>query len=824
MHTSLRDFRYAARQLSKSPGFSLTVMLTLALGIGATTAIFSLVEAILLRPLPFASPDRLVMLGEHIGGSPRTAVTARDIGSYTRQSSAFASLGGFAAFTYELSGNETPEQIEAGRFNASVFTTLGVQPELGRVFTGQEEDAHQLVVVISYRLWLNRFHRDPHILGKSIVLDRKTYSIIGVMPRSFEFPLGRGTLHPIQLWVPLSFTPEQLSERDAGNFRYQMVARLKDGVTIRQAAEDADRVSRQIMLNYPATMSAIHIRGDVTPLRDFFMADMRPVLRTLFLAVCTVLLVACVNVAGLLLVRSIGRRRDFAVRLALGARPSAIVRESIFEGLLLSGGGALLGIAFVAVAIRSAPHILPQSMPRIDAIAVDPVVAAFAVLLALATGALCSLAPALSALRTNLTYSLKEGSKSASGTSSHAWLRSAFVVVEIAAALVLLNTCGALIRSYEKMLAVDPGFRADHLLVAGYQLPLAQYATAGSAYAFNRAVLEKLDGRPGVVAAGIGNTIPASGLIGGAAYTVEGVPENQWKLKFAMFFVVDGDYFGAMGIPVLDGRTFTPDDRAGTPLVIVVNESMAKHCWPGQRAIGRRMHVGNPKKDSPWATVVGIVADTKGAGRDEPGTDQWYVPQRQPTTLYGNDYKETLTGSSGGFIVIRSTFPPEQMTGTLRSTVAEVDPRLALDSVQPMSEVIASVEAPRRFNTDLISAFALGALLLAITGIYAVVAFSVSMRTQEISIRLALGAGRVNIARLVLVSGFRLGLMGCGLGVLGSWGAARLVQSFLFGVTATDPLIYLISIVIILIMVVAASALPAARAASSDPIDALRSA
>jgi putative ABC transport system permease protein len=823
MHTSLRDFRYAARQLSKSPGFSLTVMLTLALGIGATTAIFSLVEAILLRPLPFASPDRLVMLGEHIGGSPRTAVTARDIGSYTRQSSAFSSLGGFATFSYELSGSETPEQIEAGRFNASVFTTLGVQPELGRVFTGQEEDAHQLVAVISYRLWLNRFHRDPHILGTSIVLDRKTYSIIGVMPRGFEFPLGRGTLHPIQLWVPLSFTPEQLSERDAGNFRYQMVARLKDGVTIREAAEDADRASRQIMQNYPATMSAIHIRGDVSRLRDFFMADMRPVLRTLFLAVCTVLLVACVNVAGLLLVRSIGRRRDFAVRLALGARSSAIVRESIFEGLLLSGGGALLGLVFVAVAVRSAPHILPQSMPRIEAIAVDPVVAGFAVLLAVATGALCSLAPALSALRTNLTDSLKEGSKTASGASSHAWLRSAFVVVEIAAALVLLNTCGALIRSYDKMLAVDPGFRPDHVLVAGFQLPLGQYATAASAYAFNRAVLEKLDGRPGVVAAGIGSTIPASGLIGGAAYTVEGVPENQWKLKFAMFFVVDGDYFRAMGIPLLDGRTFTPDDRAGMPLVIVVNESMAKHCWPGQRAIGRRMHVGNPKKDSPWATVVGVVADTKGAGRDEPGTDQWYVPQQQPTTLYGNDYKETLTGSSGGFIVIRSTFPPEQMTGTLRSTVAEIDPRLALDSIQPMSEVIANVEAPRRFNTDLISAFALGALLLAVTGIYAVVAFSVSIRTQEIAIRLALGARRANIARLVLVSGVRLGLMGCGLGVLGSWGAARLVQSFLFGVTATDPFIYLISIIIILIMVLAASALPAARAASSDPIDALRS-
>jgi putative ABC transport system permease protein len=822
MQTAFRDFRYAARQLSNSPGFSLTVVLTLALGIGATTAVFSLVEAILLRPLPFESPDRLVMLGEHIGDSPRTAVTARDIGSYTRQSSAFSSLGGFATFSYELSGRETPEQIDAGRFNASVFTTLGVQPQLGRVFTAQEEDAHQLVAVISDRLWQNRFHRDPHIAGTSIVLDRKTYSIIGVMPHSFEFPLGRGTLHPVQLWVPLSLPPEQLSEREAGNFRYQMVARLKDGVAIGQAAEDADRVSRQIMQNYPATMAAIHIRGDVTPLRDFFMADMRPILRTLFLAVSTVLLVACVNVAGLMLVRSIRRRRDFAVRLALGARPGAIVRESIFEALLLSGGGALLGLALVAVAVRSAPHILPQSMPRIDAISVDPVVAAFAVVLALATGVLCSLAPALSALRTNLTDSLKEGSKTSSGASSHAWLRSAFVVVEIAAALVLLNTCGALIRSYEKMLAVDPGFRPDHVLIAGYQLPLAQYATAGAAVAFNRAVLEKLDGKPGVEAAGIGNTIPASGLIGGAAYTVEGVPVNEWKLKFASFFVVDGDYFRAMGIPLLEGRTFTPDDRGDTPLVIVVNESMAKRCWPGLRAIGKRMHVGNPKKESPWATVVGIVADTKGGSRDGPSTDQWYSPQQQPTILFGNDYKDALTSSAGGFIVVRSTFPPEQMTRTLRAAVAEIDSRLALDPIQPMEEIVSGVEAQRRFNTNLISGFAVGALLLAITGIYAVVAFSVSMRAQEIAIRMALGAQRVSIARMILVSGARLGLAGCILGVLGSWGAAHLVQSFLFAATATDPVIYIIGIIIILTMVLIASAAPAARAASSDPVGALR--
>ena len=822
MQTFFRDIRNAARQLRKSPGFSLTVILALALGIGATTAIFSLVEGVLLRPLPFADPEHLVMLGEHIGSSPHTAVSARDVITYTRATSAFSALGGFATFTYELSGNDTPEQIDAGRFNASVFTTLGVQAQLGRVFTQQEEDGHQLLAVISDRLWQNRFHRDPHILGNSILLDRKTYTIIGVMPRSFEFPLGRGTLHPIQLWVPLSFMPEQLSDLEAGNFRYQMVARVRDGVTLRQSAEDAERVSRQIMENYPATMSAIHIRGDVTPLREFFMADMRPVLRTLFLAVATVLLVACFNVAGLMLVRSIRRRRDIAVRLALGARSGAIVRESVFEGLLLSGAGAVVGLALVATAIRSAPHLLPQSMPRVDAIAMDPAVAGFAILLALATGVLCSLAPAYSALRTNLTDSLKDGAKTTSGTASHGWLRSALVVVEIAAALVLLNTSAAFLRSYQKMLSVDPGFRPDHVLVAGYQLPLSQYPTATSAEAFNRGVMERLSARPGVAAAGIGNTIPASGLAGGASFTIEGEPESQWKLQFAMFFVIDGDYFGAMGIPLRDGRLFTDADRANTPQVIVVNESMAKHCWRGQRAVGKRMHVGNPKKGLPWATVVGVVADTKGASRDEPDGDQWYAPLQQPAILYGNDFRENLSNSAGGFLVLRSTFPPEQMVRTLHAIVAEVDPRLALEQIQSMDDVLANVEAPRRFNTDLISTFALGALLLAVTGIYAVVAFSVSMRTQEIAIRLAMGAQRGNILRMVILSGVRLGLAGCFLGVLGSWATARLVKSFLFGVSATEPLIYVSGVAIILVLVLLASMLPAARAASSDPIKALR--
>jgi putative ABC transport system permease protein len=823
MYAPTQSFRFAFRQMRKAPGFALTVVLTLALGIGATTAIFSLVEGILLRPLPFSDPDRLVLLGDHLRNGPNLPVTAREIGTYSNATGAFSSLGGYASVNYELSGGTAPEQIDAARLTAGVFSTLGVQPILGRVFTQQEEDGHQPFAVLSYALWLNRYHRDPRVLGSAIDLDRKSYTIIGVMPRSFEFPLQPGRLDQAQLWVPMSFTPEDLSDQSAGFWGYSMVARLKDGVTLTQAAQDAGRVAEQIMRDFPVSMSAIHIRGDVMLLREHEVADVRSLLRILFFAVSIVLLIACVNVAGLLLVRAIRHRREYAVRLALGAPASVIIRESLFEGLLISLAGGLLGLTFAAIAIRTTLHLLPESMPRVDSISMDASVVSFALLLALATGALCSLAPAFVALRTNLTESLKEGARTGTGSSSHSWLRSALVVSEIGIALVLLTVSGAFLRSFQKMRAVDPGFRPDHVLVAGYQLPLRQYSTDASADAFNHAIVERLASKPGIIAVGITNFLPASGLYRGAAYTIEGMPTESWKVQFSMFASTYGDYFHAMGIPLLDGRYFTEDDRADEPLVVIVNQSMARHCWPDQRPIGKRMHVGNPHKGLPWATVVGVVADTKIGSRDEPSADQWYFPVQQPAILYGSASTGKLPGPADGYIALRSALPPEQMTQTLRSTVAEIDPLLALQQVQTMNDVISNVEAPRRFNTSLITAFAIGALLLAITGIYAVVAFSVSLRTQEIAIRMALGAQRVGIARLVLISAAKLALVGCSLGLLGSLAISRLVKSFLFSVSATDPLVYIAAALTMMLIALLASALPATRAASVDPIDALRS-
>jgi len=827
MYAFTHDLRFAFRQLRKAPGVSLTVVLTLALGIGATTAMFSLIEGILLRPLPFKDPDRLVLVGDHLGTSPSISVTAPEIEMYSKATNAFSSLGGYLFADYEVSGSATPEEVHGARFTAGVFSTLDVGPILGRVFTSQEDDAHEPVAVISYALWMNRYHRDPHVLGSSIVLDRKAYSIIGVMPRSFEFPLVDGHLDQAQIWVPMSLTPEERSGANEGFWGYHMVARVNDGLTLTQAAQDTDRVAQQIMRQFPARMSAIHIRGDVTMLREDAVAEVRPLLRTLLLAVSIVLLIACVNVAGLLLVRAIRRQREYAVRLALGARAQVLLRGSVFEGVLLSLTGGLLGLAFAAMAIRTALQLLPESMPRVNSVSIDATVAGFALLLAMITGALCSVAPAFAALRTNLTENLKEGMRSGTGSSSHSWLRSALVVSEIAIALTLLTISGAFLRSFQKMRAVDPGFRPNHVLVASYQLPLQQYSTNASVDSFNQAVIDKLSSKPGVVTAGLTNALPATDFIAKAAYTIEGEPAANWKLKFAMFAITDGDYFRAMSIPLVDGRYFTDDDRSNSPLVVIVNQSMAAHCWPGQRTVGRRMHVGNPQKGLPWATVVGVVADTKMGSRDEPSDDQWYTPARQPATLFGSDNVSKSSGkrteSAGGYITLRSAMPPEQMIQTLRSTVAEIDPLLALQQMQPMDAVISNVEAPRRFNTDLITAFAMGALLLAITGIYAVVAFSVSLRTQEIAVRMALGAQRNGIARLVLISSARLALVGCGIGVLGALAVSRLVSSFLFDVSATDPMIYAAGVLIMMLLALLASALPAMRAASAEPMAALRS-
>ncbi len=821
------DIRYAMRQLRQSPGFTLTAVLTLAFGIGATTAIFSIVEGVLLRPLPFPEQDRLVLFGdmpEGVGaafiGAP--SATAPAVRIYARDTHVFSGLGGFQQSGYELSGLGEPAQISAARLTASVFPALGVSPLIGRTFTQQEDEGSQQVAVISYQMWRSRFHGDAHILGQKVLLDRKPYEIIGVMPREFEFPLVPGQLNRSELWVPMSFTQGELVN-GVGSWNYGMVGRFKPGVTSAQALQDAQPAVHEIMGNFPPAMGNLRIHAVVQPLSEATVAQARPLVRTLFLAVVVVLFIACANLAGLLLVRVIRRRREISVRLALGASGAAVLRQSLVEALVLSVGGGLLGLALASVVLRVGVSILPESLPRVSAISLDWKVAGFALLLAVLTGLLCGLIPAFAASRTDVNEALKEGGRTGSAAGGHARLRSALVVAELAVALVLLTASGLLLRSFEKIRSVDLGFRTDHTLTAFYGLPHQQYSTQAAVDAFDSALLTKLRQLPGVQAVGITDLMPDSGGNSSCVFVPEGyVPPKGAGLILAWPPQLMGDYFRAAGIPLLRGRDFTEADRADSPLVVIVNRTLAERYWPGQDPIGKRMKIGVAETPNPWMTVVGEIADIKETSADANTLNQFYTPASQFKVAIGSFAPPDMLSGNYGSIALRSQLPPEQMADSLRAVVRSIDPQLPLVHVESMERVVEEGQASRRFSTALITSFAAAAVLLALLGIYSVIAFSAALRTHELAIRLALGSQRSSVMRLVLVSGAKLGLAGCGIGAIAAVFATRLLRSMLFQVDPLDPLVLVLATISIFLLALAASVVPARRAASIEPMQALR--
>jgi putative ABC transport system permease protein len=827
MHLVFLDLKFVFRQLRKSLGFTATAVLMLAFGIGATTAIFSIVEGVLLRPLPFPNSDRLVVLsdrlqGADVGGNGEAGVTAPDIRAYMRDTHSFQSLGGVGFSAYELSGIGEPAQVNASRLSARVFSALEVAPLLGRTFTAQEDEQSQQVAVLSYATWKSRFNGNPHILGSKILLDRKPYLVIGVMPRRFEFPLVPGHLNRCELWVPMSLTQQELTQ-GAASWNYSMVGRLKSGITSRQAQSDAERVAQEIMRNYPAFMTSLHISSVVRPLQEETVEQARPLVRTLFLAVAVVLLIACANLAGLMLVRAIHRQREVAVRLALGARAIALLRQAILESLTVSVSGGLLGLVLAALALRVGRNLLPESLPRISEISLNWNVVGFALLLAVVTGVLCGLAPAFAALRTSVNEILKEGGRSGSAGGVHTRLRSALVVAEIAVALLLLTASGLLLRSFEKMRSVDLGFRPGHITTAAYSLPQKQYAIQPAVDAFNKELLLRLRRLPGAEAAGLTSFLPASGNNSNETFLVDGyLPPKGAKMNLATPAIVMGDYFHTMGIPLLRGRTFTETDRPGAQLVVIVNRKLAQHFWPNQDPIGKRLRIGTQEMQTRWLTVVGEVADVKLSSPDADTKEQFYQPVEQAEESIGSLASPTDLNGNGGYVVLRSALPPERMEGALRATVRSIDPQLPLTQVQTMEQAVSDSEAPRRFNTVLITSFAFAAVLLAVLGIYSVIAFSVASRAQEMAIRMALGSQRSGIMRLILFSGTKLVVIGCVIGLVGAAAASGLLRSFLFGVSPFDLPVLILAAITVFLLALTASAIPAQRAASIDPMQALR--
>jgi predicted permease len=824
----LQDTRYAFRQLRKSLGFTVTAILMLALGIGATTAIFSIVEGVLLRPLPFPDPDRLVILGDVLEGShcascAQYSVTASDIRNYMRDTQSFSHLGGYRGRLFELSGTGDPAAVNATRMSGEVFAALGVAPLLGRTFTQQEDEEQQQVAVLSYGMWRSRFHGDANILGSKIILYSRPYTVIGVMPRDFEFPLNPGHVNHSELWLPLSLQPEEFTAGSAAAWNSRMVGRLRSGVTVEQAQSDAERVARETMRDYPAYMRSLRIHAAVTPLQEDTVAQARPLVRTLFFAVLVVLLIVCANLAGLLLVRAIRRRREIAVRLALGARASTVLRQAIVESMVLSVAGGAVGLALAAAALRVGVSLLPQTLPRINSIGLNWPVMLFALGLALLTGLLCGLAPAFAAIRTSVNETLKGGGRAGTSGSGHSRLRSALVVAEIAVALTLLTASGLLLRSFEKMRDVKLGFRPDNTLAALYVLPHQRYRTQSAIDEFTKILLNDLGQLPGVEAVGITSFLPAAGDAWSIAFTIDGyVPARGAGLNMAAMSLVESDPFEALGIRVLRGRVFTESDNAGSLLVAIVNRKMAERYWPGQDPIGKRLRRGLPETSTPWMTVVGEVDDVKLGSPDAETMPQVYQPVTQTVASEGVFASVGKLSAADGWIVLRSHMAPEQMQDTLRATVRNIDSQLPLYQMQTMEHAISKSEAPRRFNTVLISSFALAAVLLSVLGIYGVIAFSVALREQEMAVRIALGCQRPGLVLFILSSGARLAASGCGLGLLGAVAASRLLRSFLFEVSPFDPGVLALSAIAMLLLALAASAIPARRASSTDPSLALR--
>jgi predicted permease len=815
----MQDLRYGIRMFRNSTGFTAVAVLTLALGIGANTAIFSVVNAVLLSPLPYASAHRLVLVKEllpNLSAEPFN-VSGPDIAEIQKRNHVFEGVGGFRVWTYEFSGRGEPARVTANRISSDLFGVLGVQPVVGRAFEPREEQFGHQVVILSYGFWQRQFGGEHNILGQTFNLDRKPYTIIGVMPQSFVFPLP-GMLQGVaaDLWVPLGLSKEELADF-GDNFSYTVVGKLRPGIQQGQVNADLQLVARGVLETYQRwARDTSQPLGDFrlgmvsVPLRDEVTGPLKPMLLMLLGAVGFVLLIACVNVANLLMMRSVGRQKEMAVRLAIGAGRFRLLRQFLVEGMLLAFTGGGLGLA-LAVWLKDilAAH-MPANIPQFHAIELDWTVLLFSFLLVTLAGLAFSALPALWASRTDFNPALQESGRGNSQGSDHQRLRSAFVIVEVALSVMLLVGAGLLVRSFQRVLSTNPGFRPENVLTASIDLPPTEYSQDEKVASFYKQLMEKLRQTPGITAAGGSTDLP---LLGGwtHAFTVDGYqPPPGPQLSLGNHSVIYGDYLQAMGIPLLRGRYFTEQDGPKSMHVLIVSESLAKKYWPGRDPMGKRLKWGPPESTDPWLTVVGIVGDVKQGPLETAADAHTYEPYAQlgvPLSLR---------------VAVRGQADPAGLAADIRAVVRGLDPQLALGSVRTMDEVISRSTASRRFSLVLLGSFAALALVLAAIGIYAVLAYSVARRTHEIGVRMALGAQGGEVVRLVLGQGLRVSAIGIVFGVLGALGLTRFLQSLLYEVRPTDPPTFVVVLLLLVSVSVAASYLPARRAMLVDPIVALR--
>jgi len=809
----IQDFQYAVRQVRKSPGFAAIAVITLALGIGANTSIFSVVNAVLLRSLPFSDAGRLVRVWHTPPQSSFPGISVFSISpanflDWQSQNHVFSSMAiyGFGGFT--LTGGDKAEQVTASRVSAAFFSTLGARPMLGRLFSAEEDEpGHSNVVILSHRFWQDHFGSNRDIVGRDITLDGTKYLVAGVMPPSFRFP------DFAQVWTPMAWTDQEKTVR--GNHNYLAVARLKPGVDLKQAQAEMNTISSRLEQQYPADDKGWGAL--LRPLQADLVSDVRPALLVLLGAVGFILLIACVNVTNLSLARIFSRHKEIAIRTAMGASSARIIRQIVVESVLLALAGGALGLAYAHFGVRLIMAFLADKLSASMEANLDLKVLAFTAAVSVLTGVVAGILPALHLSRANVNQALKQGLGRTGSDSGGNRTRSVLVVVEVALSLVLLIGAGLMIRSFQTLRTVNPGFDARGVLTMTAGISRGKFSTANEQISFFERTLERIRALPSVTAAGVIDDVPLGGGGSHQPIAVEGraiVPmAEQPEVDVRR---ISAGYLSALQIPVLRGRDFDSSDVAGRPSTILISASLAKQFWPEEDPIGK--HITLTFFPGVVREIVGVVGDVKGDGLDQtraPAT--LYMPLDQLAPPQGEQWR-----SSSMTLVVRSSSSPEAMVSAVTNAIREIDSTIPVTNVQTMEDLVTTSLSSERFSLLLLGAFALLALILAAIGIYSVLSYSVRRRVQEIGIRLALGASLSDVLRMVIFEGLRPTLLGVLIGIAGAFTLARVMSNLIYGVKPTDPLTFVSVAFLLGVVALGASIIPAYRAAKVDPLVALR--